>query len=196
MGSVPSFFSVFLITHSHTHSSHADLSVRNFFCKGSSSLMEICDFGTVLYPFTTINKVLYSVFFFILSNGYRDFDLKFDIEIYRGDCGEAEKYAFYASSIILCCKDSWQYFWDSTTQKYLYLFASYSWQAGSRGRFACSTSPQGNSIAPTVSTLDIGHTQKKHHPNLLLYASLHSHFMTITFFMPLFTWPCQNNVPH
>ena len=46
--------------------------------------MEICDFGTVLYPFTTINKVLYSVFFFILSNGYRDFDLKFDIEIYRG----------------------------------------------------------------------------------------------------------------
>ena len=144
--------------------------------------MEICDFGTVLYPFTTINKVLYSVFFFILSNGYRDFDLKFDIEIYRGDCGEAEKYAFYASSIILCCKDSWQYFWDSTTQKYLYLFASYSWQAGSRGRFACSTSPQGNSIAPTVSTLDIGHTQKKHLP--IYYCMLHfihtlwqSHFL-------------------
>ena len=35
MGSVPSFFSVFLITHSHTHFSHADLSVRNFFARAA-----------------------------------------------------------------------------------------------------------------------------------------------------------------
>ena len=62
------FFSdVFVLLHTHTPPLQTCLS--GIILRRGMSLMEICDFGTVLYPFTTINKVLYSVFFFNFSNG-------------------------------------------------------------------------------------------------------------------------------
>ena len=76
---------------------------QELFCDGLS-LVEICDFGTVLYPFTTtINKVLYSVFVSNFSNGF--WDLKFEIKIYKGHSAESQKCALMLNDLILCCKD-------------------------------------------------------------------------------------------
>ena len=144
---------------------------QELFCDGLS-LVEICDFGTVLYPFTTtINKVLYSVFVFNFSNGF--WDLKFEIKIYKGHSAESEKCALMLDDLILCCKDCRRSLFGIflvsmeifvfvfgniciCIWKYLYLLASFS-SISQQGPFCLRRASWGNSIGPTVPTLDIGH---------------------------------------
>ena len=118
---------------------------QELFCDGLS-LVEICDFGTVLYPFTTtINKVLYSVFVFNFSNGF--WDLKFEIKIYKGHSAESQKCALMLDDLILCCKDCRRSLFGIflvSMEIFVFVFGNICIclllfpQSASRGRFACA----------------------------------------------------------